>query len=164
MAFCGQCGTQVNGAFCPNCGTSIGAPPPSNQGYAPPPQYQQQPPYGAPQQAAGLSDNAAGALCYLLGLITGIIFLVMAPYNANPRVKFHAWQSIFFNLAWIALWIVLNILTVILNVLAIVLVPIMLLIGLCGFLLWLFLMWKAYNGEMFEIPVVGAQARAQANK
>ena len=47
-----------------------------------------------------MTDNVASALCYLLGLITGIIFLVLTPYNRNPVVRFHAFQSIFLNVAW----------------------------------------------------------------
>jgi len=151
----------MTGTFCPNCGAPAGAPAENASGFTPPP-----PPQGSPYNAqpAGLSENAACALCYLLGLVTGIIFLVMAPYNANPRIKFHAWQSIMFNIAWIGLWIVLNILTSMAHVFALLLLPIYALISFAGFLFWLFLMWKAYQGENFEIPVVGPFARQQAAK
>ncbi len=161
MPFCGKCGTNMTGTFCPNCGAPAGVPTENASGFTPPP-----PPQGSPYSAqpAGLSENAACALCYLLGLVTGIIFLVMAPYNANPRVKFHAWQSIIFNIAWIGLWIVLNILTSMAHVFALLLLPIYALISFAGFLFWLFLMWKAYQGENFEIPVVGPFARQQAAK
>ena len=43
----------------------------------------------------GMTDNVASALCYALGFITGILFLVLAPYNQNRMVRFHAFQSIF---------------------------------------------------------------------
>ncbi len=46
-------------------------------GYTPPP------PPGTPLEAQGMSTNTASALCYLVGLVTGIIFLVIAPYNQN---------------------------------------------------------------------------------
>jgi uncharacterized membrane protein len=39
-----------------------------------------------------------------------------------------------------------------------------LVIGLGSFLLWLFLMWKAYNNERFELPLVGPMAAAQAGR
>jgi uncharacterized membrane protein len=163
MPFCPNCGTNNTGAFCTNCGSPVSAPPaggaPPNQ--APPPQYQQQyqqpPQYGA--QPAGMTDNMAGTLCYLFGLITGIIFLAMAPYNTNPRIKFHAWQSIILNIAWFGFYIVLGILTPFLHIIAFMIFP---LVGLCFFVLWLFLMFKAYSGEMFEIPVIGPIAKKQA--
>jgi uncharacterized membrane protein len=95
MAFCPNCGTQVSGAFCQNCGTQVGA---ASGG-------------GAYISAGGLSDNVASALCYLFGLVTGIIFLVIAPYNQNKTVRFHAFQSIFAHIAIIILWIAIATLT-----------------------------------------------------
>lgn len=123
----------------------------------------------APANTGDLSENVASALCYLLGFITGIIFLVMSPYNQNRNIKFHAWQAIFFNVGMIALMIILSILSAILSVVtvgigAIIAVPLMLLINFGCLGLWLFLMWKAYNGQKFVLPVVGGLAEKQANK
>ena len=56
----------------------------------------------------------ACALCYILGLLTGILFLVLAPYNQNRLIRFHAFQSIFLNIAWIAIYIVLSIIGIVL--------------------------------------------------
>lgn len=162
MAFCANCGNNMTGTFCPNCGTPASAPPNAAPGFTPPPATPQGAPYNA--QSAGLSENAACALCYIVGFVTGILFLVMAPYNANPRVKFHAWQSIFFNIAWIAFWMAINILTSMAHMFALLLLPVYGLVSLAGFLFWLFLMWKAYQGANFEIPVVGPLARQQAAK
>src|SRR5437879_984508 len=101
MAFCPNCGSQVAGSFCPNCGTQIGG-----AGSCPTPGAGSRPTSPPPiMQAPGLTDNVAGALCYLCGLITGIIFLVIAPYNQNKFVRFHAFQSIFAHIAVIVLWI-----------------------------------------------------------
>ena len=58
-----------------------------------------------PSASAGLKPNAAGALAYLAGIVTGILFLVIDPYKSDRFVRFHAFQSLFFNVAWIALWI-----------------------------------------------------------
>ncbi len=59
-----------------------------------------------------MTDNMAAALCYALGFITGILFLVLAPYNQNREIRFHAFQSIFLNIAWfVALWIIVSIIT-----------------------------------------------------
>ena len=52
-----------------------------------------------------MSSNVAGLLCYILGFITGIIFLVIEPYKNDKFVRFHAFQSIFFNVALIVFWI-----------------------------------------------------------
>ena len=82
MAFCANCGSQVDGRFCPKCGAAIAggagpaAPPPS----VPNPGARRLTAAAAP---AGLTENVACALCYVLGLITGILFLVLAPYNQN---------------------------------------------------------------------------------
>ena len=58
-----------------------------------------------PAVGAGLTPNVAGALAYLVGAITGILFLVIDPFKTDRFVRFHAFQSIFFNLAWIGFWI-----------------------------------------------------------
>jgi hypothetical protein len=56
----------------------------------------------------GLSDNAASGLAYVT-IIPAVIFLVVAPYNQNPAVKFHCWQSIFLGIGWVVVWIALAI-------------------------------------------------------
>ena len=174
MPYCANCGSPAEGAFCPNCGQPVGQasgggyPPPA--GGAPQGSYQQggypPPGYGAQPAQAGLSENAAGALCYLAGLITGIIFLVVAPYSTNRTVRFHAFQSIFFNIAWIALWIVEMIVSAVLAAIPvlgwILSLLLMMAIALGGLILWLLLMWKAYNGDRLVLPVIGPMAEKQA--
>src|ERR1700679_2243912 len=56
---------------------------------------------------SGLSENSAGGLAYLT-FIPAIIFLVMEPYNRNPFIKFHAWQSILLTGAWVA-WVIVRV-------------------------------------------------------
>jgi uncharacterized membrane protein len=184
MPYCANCGSPAEGAFCPNCGQPVGQasggeyPPPA--GGAPQGSYQQgsyqqggyqqgaypPPGYGAQPAQAGLSENAAGALCYLAGLITGIIFLVVAPYSTNRNVRFHAFQSIFFNIAWIAVWIVEMIISAVLAAIPvlgwIMSLLLMMAIAIGGLILWLMLMWKAYNGSRLMLPVIGAMAEKQA--
>jgi len=113
-----------------------------------------------PPQQSGLSDSAASGLAYLT-FIPAIIFLVVAPYNQNPRIKFHSWQSIFLAAAWFIVWVVLVIVGMIpfVNFLDIVLFP---LVGLGFFILWLIVMIQAFQGKQFKIPVLGDYAEKQA--
>jgi uncharacterized membrane protein len=153
MAFCANCGSEVQGSFCGKCGMAMGAtvPPPSPAMSG-----------GSGAGSAGLTANVAGALAYLLGPITGILFLVIEPYNKNPNVRFHAWQSIALCVAWIVFWIVMTVVLGFLSVFALILTPILLLLPLLGFALWLYLMWKAYQGEQWRLPLVGDFAAKQA--
>lgn len=111
---------------------------------------------------SGLSDNGAGALAYIT-IIPAIIFLVMPPYNKSSNVRFHAWQSIFLTVAWIALFIVLAILARI-PLFGLIMFPIMLVLDLGMFILWLIVVLKAVNGARFKIPIIGALAESQASK
>jgi uncharacterized membrane protein len=111
---------------------------------------------------SGLSDNGAGALAYVT-IIPAIIFLAMPPYNKSPYVRFHSWQSIFLAIAWIAMFIVLAILGRI-PFIGLLIWPLMLLIDLGMFILWLIVVLKALNGSKFSIPIIGALAEQQANK
>lgn len=159
MAFCPSCGAQNDGAFCIRCGTPVaGAAPPQPQ----PPRYSQPAP-----AAAGLDENIAAALCYFLGLITGILFLVLEPFNKNRTIRFHAFQSIFFNVAYIVLWIGMTIaFSILRNIFPFgfwfLFSAMSGLIWLGSFCLWLFLMYKAYNREKFKLPVIGDLAEKQA--
>jgi uncharacterized membrane protein len=114
----------------------------------------------------GLTTNVASALCYLLGLVTGIIFLVLAPFNQNKAVRFHAFQSIFLNIALIVVHIALMMVSIILgmisSVIAILFGMLHLVVSLGFFAIWLFMMWKAYNNERVVLPVIGALAEKQA--
>ena len=108
----------------------------------------------------------ACALCYLLGLLTGILFLVLEPYNKNRLIRFHAFQAIFFNIAWIAILIVLSIVSFALVPIPFLgaMVGIVLHLGawLAFLILWLMLMYKAYNRERWVLPIIGPLAEKQA--
>ena len=153
MSFCLACGSPVDGRFCPKCGAAAGVSAGAANAAA------------IPATNAGLTENAVGALCYLGGLITGIIFLVIPPYDRNPRIKFHAFQSILFNLVWMLGWFAMIPLSMLLPFgLSLMLRAFGLLLWGGGFALWLFLMWQAYQGRSFSLPVIGAIARQQAGK
>src|SRR5687767_345937 len=154
MAFCANCGAEVHGRFCAKCGTPLAAAGAS----------QTAPPTDAPySQAGGLSTNVAGALCYVLGLFTGILFLVLAPYNQNKFVRFHAFQSIFLHVAWIAFWIVDTIISIMLPFsLMFINTLLWLVVALGGLGVWIFCIVKAFNNERFKLPIIGDLAEKQA--
>jgi len=158
MAFCPNCGAQAAGSFCPNCGTPVAGGSTGTTGGA---GYSATPPPSA--SSSGLTENVASALCYLLGLLTGIIFLVIAPYNQNKTIRFHAFQSIFFNIGVIVFYIVWGFVTFALAFVThgfgFLLYP---LFGLLIFGLWLYLMFSAYSNKKIKLPVIGDLAEKQA--
>lgn len=168
MTYCAQCGTQVTGAFCPQCGAAANAGAQANYAGAGSAGVGSAGSPGAAAVAApGMSENVASALCYLLGLVTGIIFLVLAPYNQNRTVRFHAFQSIFFHVGAIVLWIGLMIVMGLFGFIthglsvffSLFLYP---LLGLALFIAWLYLMYAAYSNKMVVLPIVGPLAQKQA--
>ena len=110
----------------------------------------------------GLTDNASGALAYVT-IVPAIVFLVMPPYNASSYVRFHAWQSIFLNIAAIIFYIALSFFAVF-SVMFGMFFFLMLtrLIWLAWFLIWVLCVVKAVNGERFKLPVIGDLAAKQA--
>lgn len=145
MAFCSGCGTQIadGTTVCPNCSRAAA------------------PPAAASAQAGGLTDNVAGMLAYVT-IIPAIIFLVVAPYNRNKFIRFHSFQCIFVTVAWIALGIALSIVAAIpiLGWLTVLIWP---LVGLAGLALWIILLLKANQGQMWKVPVIGDLAEKQAS-
>src|SRR3989339_1078425 len=102
----------------------------------------------------GLEQNVAGLLCYVVGWVTGIIFLILE--KDNRFVRFHAFQSIIVFGAITVVQIVLSFIPFIgwvLNAL----------IGLATFILWIILMVKAYQGQTYKLPIAGDIAEKQLN-
>jgi uncharacterized membrane protein len=140
MAFCKACGQDIGSAnFCPKCGASQTA----GATVAP------VSPTASPTE--GLQENVAGLLCYILGWLTGIIFLLI---DKRPFVKFHAAQSIvvFGGLSVIRLALIFMHGTMGLIGWGI-LGMIGLLISLLMLVLWVVLMIKAYQHQMFRVPI-----------
>jgi uncharacterized membrane protein len=97
--------------------------------------------------------NIFAALTYLLGFVTGLIFLYLEPYNQDEFVRFHARQSIGFSVAWFAIAVVFGVFIAVLpHGLAALLNFILTLIDIALAVFWVFLMYKAYNGERYRIP------------
>ena len=122
--------------------------------------YPQMPPAQPQPVQEGLSDSAASGLAYLT-FIPAIIFLVVAPYNQKPQVRFHCWQSIFLAAAWAIIWVALVIVGLIpvLNLVDIVLIPVT---WICFLILWIIALVNAFQGKQFRLPLLGAYAAKQA--
>lgn len=101
-------------------------------------------------------------------IIPAIIFLVLEPYNKDRYIRFHAFQSLFFHIAWIAAWIAMIFLGMILGMVPVIGLVIHLLIDLAlfigGFVVWVILVIKAYGNQKFQLPVIGKMAEEQAAK
>ena len=96
--------------------------------------------------STGFDENVAAALCYGLGWVAGLVFFATEP--ENTFVRFHAMQSMLvFGAACIAFLVCLSIpfLGWILSIV----------IFYASAALWLILMFKAYQGERFKLPVAG---------
>ena len=89
-------------------------------------------------------------------IIPAIIFLVMEPYNRNKFIRFHSFQCIF-------LWVALVVIHIVLGFIPIVGWALSIFVSLAALALWIVLLIKAYNGQMWKVPVVGDIAEKQAN-
>ncbi len=99
-------------------------------------------------KGTGLPKNTAAALAYVLGPITGVVFYVL---EKDPYVRFHAMQSIVtFALLFVLQWVF---------GLTLVLLPLVPLLSVFGFALWLVLIYKAWQGSEWEVPILGKYAR-----
>ena len=98
-------------------------------------------------------SHLIAALSYLLFFVTGLIFLFVEPYNRDDFVRFHARQSIGFSVAWFAIHVVLGVFVAVLpQFLSVILSVALELIDIALAVYWIFLMYKAYNGERYRIP------------
>ncbi|MGI5836470.1 MAG: DUF4870 domain-containing protein [Chloroflexota bacterium] len=116
---------------------------------------------------SGMAPNMAAALSYLLGLVTGIVFLMIE--KENSFVRFHAYQSILLSVAWVVFWIAFSIVSSILGMIPIIgflgLIVGLLIslgLGLGGFILWIMLLVKAYQGQQWKLPYIGDMAERYA--
>ena len=99
--------------------------------------------------SSGMNQNVAGLLCYVAGWITGLIFFLIE--KENRFVRFHAMQSIITFGGLTVLFIGLGMIPFV----NLVLLPIL---GLVQLVLWIVLMVKAYQGQLFKLPIIGDMA------
>jgi uncharacterized membrane protein len=158
--FCSRCGTEnPEGAkFCSKCGAGLGVAATPTGGAAKP----------EAESSTGLSANVAGLLCYVLGWVTGIIFVVLE--KKSTFVKFHAWQSIMtfgvltvahFILSTMLGWIAVATFSPGLAIFAGVMSWI---VGMLMLVLWIILVIQAGTGKMWKVPWAGDWAERQISK
>jgi len=145
--FCSQCGAEnPEGAkFCSKCGAELGVAATPTEAAARP----------EAESSTGMSANVAGLLCYVLGWVTGIIFVVLE--KKSTFVKFHAWQSIM-------TFGVLTVAQLVLGWIPFVGWILSILIGILMFVLWLILIIQAGTGKMWKVPWAGDWAEKQISK
>jgi len=164
MAFCATCGTQIvdNAAFCPKCGHAAATTVVATPAVVP----------AAPAVTANttpaampMEENIAGMLAYFT-IIPAIVFLVVEPFNRNRFVRFHSFQCLFTAVALVVIEVALVIVSAILHIIPVVgfmvtaiLWPVWALAVLC---LWILLVVKAYQHQMYKLPFVGDMAEKQA--
>lgn len=168
MAFCSSCGAELadGTAFCAKCGRQVNASDATNAAASPVAPAAASSFAAQPSATAGIQENVAGLLCYVLGWLTGLIFLLI---DKRPFVRFHAGQSI-------AVFGVISILYVVLGQIFVVgvavggavgfgfgsLLLLVLRVGAIG--LWILLMVKAYQGQRYKLPLFGDYAESLAGK
>ncbi|HEX5831975.1 MAG TPA: DUF4870 domain-containing protein [Gemmatimonadaceae bacterium] len=115
------------------------------------------PPSSSGTSSTGLDPNVAGALAYLLGPLTGILFLVLE--KENRFVRYHAAHSIAVGIVLIIASVALAILSGVLAFIPflgwLVATLLSVVLGFGSLVLWLLLMWQAFQGREWSLPIAG---------
>ena len=149
---CSECAAQMpdSAAFCPRCGRAI-----------------QSEAARAMQKLGLLRENLAGSIAYFT-FLPALVFLFLDPYRRNPFVRFHSLQCLLFWLVSVAAAVLVR-----LFALLVLLIPVVgpllefLLItitALAALFIWLVLVMKAFQGEVFLLPVLGDLAEHYSNR
>ena len=134
-------------------------PPPGGQPPYPPPGGQQPgyPPPGYQPQASGIDKKTGAILSYLLGWVTGVIFLFVG--KGDPDVKYHAAQSVvFFGGMTIIFWALRILESILPGAIGLILILVNTVLGFYTFIMWIVCLIQANsnNGARFQIPIVGS--------
>ena len=147
---CPACAAQMpdTAAFCPGCGRSM------------------QEKARARGKVGALPENIASTIAYFT-FLPAVAFLFIDPYRRNRFVRFHALQCLMYSFAAIAIAATLRLAALVLMMIP-VLGPLLVLVigvlfGLAAFMIWLVLVIKAFQGEMFEVPILGRVAAQYAD-
>jgi uncharacterized membrane protein len=176
MLVCPQCGASSPdyAVFCQRCGTPLtkaradeaGATSPRAASEAPRPgDMPRLESSGEPSgEELPIPENIAGAVAYIT-LIPAIVFLFLQPFKRNFFVRFHAFQHLFLWVAGFVFAIVAGILSMLMQLIPfmrVLVFPLAGLIGLAWFFLWVLLVLKAYQHDLFKLPIIGDLAEQRA--
>ena len=140
----------------------------------PPVQVSSQPPVQAGKSSTGLDENIAALLSYVFGWVSGLIFFLIE--KDSRLVRFHAMQSLLFNVlvavVAIALWIVLFVVFLVVSqvsgalatILSLISVLVWLVFGVAILAGWVLCLVKAFGGQYFKLPVIGNFAEKFSTK
>lgn len=103
----------------------------------------------------GLDKKSACVLTYVLGWVSGLVFVLAE--KEDQEIRFHAWQSI-------AVFGAINVLSIVLTVVPFVGWILRPFVGLTALILWIILMVKTYQGEKVVLPIAGEWAGKQTKK
>ena len=135
---------------------------------------QNPPPVQTGKSSTGLDENVAALLSYIFGWVSGLVFLLIE--KDSKLVRFHAMQSILFNVLFaivgFVLWIVVFILVIVASQLSDILGTLIGLIAtllyiaffVCILIAWVMCLIRAYQGKYFKLPVIGNFAEKFTNK
>jgi uncharacterized membrane protein len=175
---CPQCGTSLpdEASYCSGCGAAIqkAGPPPRVNAATYPSATEPRPLESSPIVASGgggageelpIPENIAGVVTYVT-IVPAILFLFVDPFKRNYFVRFHAFQHLFLWVAGFVFGIAAAILGAILQLIPfmrVLVFPLVGLIALAWFFLWVLLVVKAYQHELFKLPIIGDLAEQQAS-
>lgn len=107
-----------------------------------------------PRTVLGLDENVVAVLAYAVGWISGIVLLVAE--RESRFVRFHAIQSTVVFGALSVAWFVGLSIPILGWIVSFILIPPI------SAVLWLLLMFKAYHGERFKLPIAGDMAEQRS--
>lgn len=177
MSRCSLCGVSlpVNALFCPDCGSDVPKDVANNSQSAEVPAISNSQPDGRSLGASyrvlsgeemPFPENIVGVVAYVT-IIPAVIFLFLEPFKRNLFVRFHSFQHLLLWVAGLVVAIGAGILSAILQLIPfmrVLIFPLGGLISLAWFFLWILLVVKAYQHEMFKLPIVGDLAQEWATR
>ena len=173
---CPQCGASLpdQASFCSHCGISVSRVPVDRVQVTVATGSAERPSSGNDQLLAEggnpssevlpIPEYIAGVVVYLT-IIPAIAFLFLEPFKRNFFVRFHAFQHLYLWVAGFAFAIVAGILSALLQLIPfmrVLVFPLLGLTSLAWFFLWVLLVVKAYQHELFKLPIIGDLAERQA--
>jgi len=112
-------------------------------------------------------EPIAGVLAYFT-FVPALIFLLVDPYKKNRFVRFHSFQSIAVFVAVVVVAVATRVAAVVLGHIPVLgpllIVLLFVILALGFFILWLLMLVKALQGEMFKLPLIGHYAERRASR